>query len=450
MAGRQPSPTKQAIRDSIWGQTFGSVFPVLMMSGGLLALLIISILGEDAKLEIGIAIGISKGAMFARLLASPYVDVSWRKRFLVRGMIIAASISLVILLCPILAAAGHARPAAWLLIGSYGAYALALFTTSAAWFPLLLEVLPPRFRGRYFGAMRRGWKTSAFVAVLLSGLLLGRDPTPVRFMIVLVPAVLLQLARVWLFVRLPDPPPARHRSERSVWRDIARPFADAHYRFFALFVVLIAAAEHATLPFVVPFLKATLHFPTSVTLYASTGLTLGSIVSLVGWGRLADRVGNRFVFLAAIGITAVAFALFTLIPDYAVYPVPAFAVAFGGLLLTGVGTAGTGIAYTVRLLHIVPSQHAGPYTNLIQSMIGLVSGVLAVATGFALSRLPAEVAVGGTVLPVLRLYFLFTAGALLVVSLMLRRLPRIAEPRIRDVACRIAVGLPNPFDASRR
>ena len=78
-------------------------------------------------------LGVTKASMLARFLASPHVDVTWRRRFLVRGMAVAGFLSLLVLLSPVLAAAGHVRAAAWVLISSYGAYALALFTASAAW-----------------------------------------------------------------------------------------------------------------------------------------------------------------------------------------------------------------------------------------------------------------------------------------------------------------------------
>lgn len=412
----------------------GNVLFTLLRQGGLTSLLIIALVGRKAELEIGLAFLIIESSMLFRLIAAPHVDVTWRKRFLVRWMGISSVCSALLLVVPAIALAGHEEVGMWALLVVLAAYFFTTHAGAAAWFPLLHTILPPSLRGRYFGNMRMAWQVVGFGAVFLSGAALGRDPGLSRFYLVLVPAVILQFGRVWKYSQLPDPPPAQTRRDGIGWRAMLVPLRDAPYRHFLGFVVLASITLHAVVPFVVPFLKSELDFPASVTLCGTGCLGLGSILSLVRWGRLADRWGTRLVFLLSCSVTAGGFVMVASVPSYRGGALVAGAVAFVALALVGVGTAGTGIAYTVRLMRMVPEANASTYLNMTQAALGIASGLTAAAVGALLRWLPATFDLLSYSLPTFRAFFLLTVLGLAAILALIRFLPRLGEPSLRQAA----------------
>jgi len=441
------SPTRTAIRDSIIAQMFGAILPTLMRQGGISALLIISLIGRDAEFQIGLAFLVMQWAMLFRLLAAPYVDTAWRRRFLVRWIAGSAVCAALLLVVPVSAEFWDPGGAVWLLLGILAAFFVTMHIGAAAWFPLLSFILPPSLMGRYFGYMRRAWQVASYGAVFLSGLLLGGEPSLYRFYLVLVPAVLLQFGRVFMYARLPDPPPAKTEREGPVWSELARPLVDRGFRPFLIYVAMISVVQHAAVPFIVPFLKSELGFPTSVTLYGTAFFGLGSVLSLVSWGRLADRLGNRVTLLLSLVVTAAALGILALLPHYGAGGAAAMAVAVVGLVLTGVGTAGTGIAYTVRLMHLAPEEHSGPYLNVVQATFGVSGGLTAAIAGFALTRLPEQVALGDASVLTFRLFFAVVALATLALTYGVRRLTPVSERGLQQIVTDLSQGLPSPFSA---
>lgn len=426
----QSGRVRQAIDDSIVAQMMGGILPTLLRTGGVSALLIIALMGPRSEFQIGVAFFFMQWSMLVRMLVSPLVDVSRRQRFLVRGMLASSVMSIGLLAGPLLGWFGRPVLGGWVFIVSLTAYFIALWIGSAAWFPLLQYIVPSRLRGRYFGAMRQRWQVTSFGAVFLAGLFLGSDPSLAIFTFILLPAIVLQFGRVMMYARLPDPPPAKVAADMGPFlRRLAQPFRDRGFRRFMLYVALISLAQHSALPFVVPYLKTSLGFPASYTLYSTAVFGMGSVISLVAWGRLADQWGNRAVFLLSLLIGMLAFGLMSVIPAYGDgQRLPAVAMAAVAMLLIGIATAGIGIAHTVRLMRLAPPTDAGLYLNADQAMIGSISGLAALTTGVVLRFAPPVLVLGPVAISSFRLLFLLVAAGLLVLAVLVRRLPRISEP----------------------
>lgn len=419
---------RTAIRDSIMGQMAGCVTPTLVREGGVASLLIITLIGPDSEQPIGLAFLVIQWSLLIRFVTAPRVDHSWRKRFLQRWLLISSVLSAALLAVPLLGLAGWSELAVWIFIGVLAAYFLAMQVGVTAWFPLLSYIVPPRLRGRYFGTMRRAWQITGFGAVILCGMLLGQDPELVDFVWILAAAALLQFGRVLIFARLPDPPPARINPSSAGLRDMVAPLRDGPFLAFVTFALCIWIMQYATMPFVVPFLRTKLAFPASITLYGAGAFGLGSVLSLVRWGNLADRTGTRLVFLLS-GLTAVvALLLISTTPTYDEATTVAVLTALGGMILAGAGAAGIGIAYTVRLMAMAPERHASPYLNFCQAAIGLSSGLVAAGIGHLLAILPDDLAFGVHEVSTYRLFFIGLALFVLVVLTYLRRLARLGEP----------------------
>jgi len=204
---------------------------------------------------------------------------------------------------------------------------------AAAWVPFIAHVVPDAFRGRYFGHMRRAMRLAALAATVLAGWYLGKDPPLNRFYILFAALLVLNAMRPVLFRALPDPPPARNGKRENVLRSLRRPLHDPRFTGFAVFWAVLLMIRCTLGPFMVPFLKTELNFPSSTVVYVTSGTVLGGVLSLVGWGRLTDRWGNRGVFLVCTGLSVVCYLLLGITPGYAAGGPIAIVLAFAAFLL---------------------------------------------------------------------------------------------------------------------
>lgn len=184
-------------------------------------------------------------------------------------------------------------------------------------------------------------------------------------------------------------------------------------------------------PFVVPFLKEDLGFPSSVTAYASGALLLGMILGLTPWGRLADRLGNRVVLLANILILSGAFLLMSATPHYASSAAAGVIVAMSAFSLIGVAVGGLGIGHTVRQMYAAPRSSRSSYMAVFFMANGLVGAITSVLAGAMLDHFPASISLAGLDASPIRLFFILVSLLVLTNAILLWNLDPVAEKPIR-------------------
>jgi len=446
-AGRRKrnSVARDAIRNTILAQATGLILPQVLFQGGVISLLVLTLGGSE--FEVGVIFTVFNLCAVAQLFAAPYVDAGSRKRILLVSLLVAAiDISLLFLIYPLDHLLSDSA-ALWFLVAVVFGYAVAVNVATSAWFPLLTEIVPARIRGRFFGRMRMIWQLTSFVVTLLSGWFLGSNPTLGRFYLVFTLGIVFHFTRLYFIRRLPDPPPPRTGRSESILRDLHRPLADVQFRKFLTFIFIVFGLNAATLPFVIPYLKVDLGFPSSLSVYASASIAFGSVLSLVWWGKLADRWGNRFVFLLGILTTSLSFLLFALTPHFTVDAKRAFLTAALGFTLQGIGLSGIGIGHTVRMMVEAPAKYRGPYMALVGFSIGLFTGIGPFVSGLVLERLPASLSVFGTHVTTKRLFFVALALLMLGTLPLLRRLRPIAERRTQEILKTLIYTRPSRFGA---
>ena len=432
---RTPSPTRRSIRAIIAAQSFGAITIQVLVNGGVLALLLIELGGS--KTAVGAGFMANFLAQAARVISGRYVDVSDRKAMVVRWWLASSVVSATLLFPLFLVERIPETAAVWWVVGTFFVQQVALNIGGAAWHPWLGDIIPGRLQGRFFGNMRRVFQTSSLIVITAAGWYLGDDPTASRFIVVFALLIIGGFLRPLILLRVQRLPPTRGGPPERMLESLRRPLGDIEFRWFLLFWGANAFLVNVTRPFGVPFLRNDLLFPGSITIYASALLVLGMVVSLRPWGRTADRLGNRFVFLVNTVIMTSAFLLLAAVPGYPAAGWLAVLVAALSFLLTGVGLAGMGIAQIVRLMHAAPSDHRGPYMGLFFVTNGLVSAAASSLAGFVLDGLPKEIVLfGHTVLPI-RIYFMVMAFALLFTAPMIRRLSRVRERGLREALSRI-------------
>lgn len=427
--GKSRSETRTAIRTCIVAQTLGAPLPQVLINGGVLSLFILALGGT--KLAVGSVFAVNFAAQLIRVFAAPFIDVARPKRFVLFWVSLSSGIFAGLLLAvPIMNAWGD-KAAVWYVVGLFLLQRVTMNIGGHAWLSLLTVIIPGPLRGRFFGRMRATFQTASLLIMAVVGWYLGADPEPAAFQLVFLFLLVMAAARPFLFLRLPDPPPSHEGPRTSVISNIFTPLRDRGWREFILFWMALAFAANLGRPFIVPFLKEDLGFPTSVTAYASTALLLGMVLGLMPWGRLADRFGNKVVFLANIIVLAAAFALLSFTPDYATSALMGLVVGIASFALIGLAIGGLGIGHTVRQMYAAPGRRRSSYMAVFFTANGLVGGTTTVLAGALLDQFPPYVVIAGLAISPMRLFFLLVAVLILATALLLWRLDAVAEKPIQ-------------------
>ena len=166
---------------------------------------------------------------------------------------------------------------------------------STGWFPLLQDIVPSRYTGRFFARLRTSWQTASLIALITAAFVLGKDPSWIRFEILFVIAVIAEAAKAWpvhYMVEKPlpqDPPPMTIRDR------VAEYYADPAMRHYSLYILFYIVASTAMEPFKIKLLND-LGYGYGFILASTAMVGFGAVVSLRFWGSIADKFGNRSIF----------------------------------------------------------------------------------------------------------------------------------------------------------
>lgn len=440
---RTPSDTRVAIRNTIFAQMCGAVLPQMLVQGGLASLLVMAAGGND--FHVGLVFTIGSLALLGRLVVAPIIDTMSPRVFLIRGLALAGITACGIFLAwPVQHWVGSTA-ALWYVIAILSLYQLVDYLGSAAWFPLLNFIVPPRLRGRYFGQMRRAWQATLFIIMIAAGAMLGESSTLLQFYPVLLIAVLFYFLRIYFLWLLPDPPPARTGQKESMVTSLGRPIRDARYRIFLVFLTINAFIVALVVPFAAPFMKKDLGIPDGYVVYATSAMLIGAMLTLPYWGRVADAIGNRFVLFVGLAMQTIAIAMLASAPTYADHTVACMSMCVGSFFLIGIGQSCYGIGQTVRQFHLSPHKYHGAYSNIVNATMGVSMACAAFAGGLIYNALPTTLPLAGYDTLSKRPFFFMAAGLLLMMIAMLRLLVPIREPHATRIARMIVYNLPAPI-----
>lgn len=432
---------RSSIRTIIFGQCFGAPLPQVLINGGVFSLLILQLGGS--KFEVGLVFMLNFLAQIIRVFSARYADVRDTRSMYIRWAHTSNLVFLLFFLVEPIRRRVGADVAIVFACAVFLAQRVAINVGATAWQPMLAAIVPPSLRGRFSGAMRMAFQSVSLVVILLAGAFLGDEPSIWRFYVVFAVLLLLSSIRPFLILRLPKPAVASNAVPEKITRNIARPFRDAHFRRFLLFWGYLVFAINLARPFTVPFLKQDLGFPSSMTIYTSSLLVMGMAISLLRWGRLADRLGNRLVFLVNIVLMAVSFLFLALTPVYDASPVFAVVLGAGSILLMGVAIGGQGIAHTVRTMNAAPDRFRGSYMSAFFIVNGIIAGITSSVSGLILDLLPATITLFSHEILLLRLYFPGAAILILVSLVGLVRITPVSELPIRETMSIFVESLPS-------
>lgn len=176
----------------------------------------------------------------------------------------------------------------------------------ASWLSWLAALVPRRLRGRYFSIRNSAANLTCLMSVPLAGFVVSKYPggSIAGYGIVLAIAILAGLISLGFQWRMVDVNPQEQRhEEQGKQRELSflACFRDANFLRFLIYFSIWMFAVNLSAPFFNLYMLDNLALDVSwVTIYNS--LTSGAnLLMLIFWGKLADRVGNRFILLT-VGI----------------------------------------------------------------------------------------------------------------------------------------------------
>ena len=271
---------------------------------------------------------------------------------------------------------------AWILYWLLAAAALRSITDSiggAGWLPVLQDNVPSRITGKFFGTFRMYWQSSVMVSLLLIAWFLGSEPAWWKFCTVFAIGEVCFILKIFFLKQLKEKPISRQSDAfPSSWGVLKRAVADHNMRHFLGYILLYNVATFMCLPFQIKYLKD-LGYSAGYIVAATSMVSVGAILSLRFWGKLADRFGNRSIFgVSHIGIMVV-LAGWILVGDNAFSAVFIFVLYVGWSIFQSANS----IAQTRHMFHTVPETDQSNLV-IINAFISLSVAIAPLASGLFL------------------------------------------------------------------
>lgn len=208
----------------------------------------------------------------------------------------------------------------WLLIMGAAMYFSCNHFTAPTWTSFIADHLDQHERGAYFARRALIVATVSFGALCAAGGLLSLWPPRtawVGFVLVFLAAGTARLFSAFALRPLPDLPHREPRSGHEGFRAFLRR-SSRSFRRFLLFSSLMHLAVLVAGPYFVLYMLRDLHFSyLDYGGWLAAGV-LGQLLTLQGWGRFADRFGNK-ALLSITGFIVPVLPMFYLLTTSALF-----------------------------------------------------------------------------------------------------------------------------------
>ncbi len=267
----------------------------------------------------------------------------------------------------------------WLLLTVAAFSALLGSLGGVAWLSWMADLVPIGLRGRYFGSRNVVCGLASALATFAGGWYLDRFAAagpPWGFATLFGFAVLAGCGSVGYLRRIPEPPVGAAPTRGPFLELVRQPFGDRNFRQLVRFSILWNGAVHFAAPFFTVYMLESLRVSYVQVASLATLSTMAHLVTIRGWGRLADQYGNRPVMLVT-GTLAAPIPLLWLAVDGGNFAWLAPVIH----LLGGAAWAGHGLAAGNLLLRLAPRAHNAVYFSTFAALSGVGSAVGPVLAG---------------------------------------------------------------------
>jgi MFS family permease len=340
---------------------------------------------SGSEFAVGLALGAQTlGGALSSILGATLIE--HRKRVLPMGMLVGWGMRLGILG---LALSGFFLPDHWALISAcvfLGLFGLFNGIQSVIFNYLMAKVIPLRLRGRLSGLRNfLAGLTAAGVAYLGGKYFVGMNAWGNGYATTFLLAFVLTSIglSMLMILREPEPPEVRARSNflRRVREIPALLSSDTALSHFYLAASLVALGGMAV-PFYVLYAGHSIGLSGANLGILSTALLLSQTGANLLWGVMADRAGNRIVFLLSVAIWMLSTVLLM-----QVHSLLGLAIVFAGL---GAGQGGFGNSSQIMILEFGTRADLPMRIAVLSSVTSLMNTVGLVAGGLMAQHLSLE------------------------------------------------------------
>ncbi len=306
------------------------------------------------------------GSSLPPVLIAPHTERLRRKKpFLLTMTTFERLPYLVLAIVTPLLAGSHPALLLWLFFAMVGIGTWFGGMGLPAWLDLLARMLPPDWRGRFFGFSIALGGLLGVIGAAIAALLLERFDWPGGFALCFA-CTTVSLAVSFVFIassREPAPveaaPPAS-ASHAGYWRRLPGIVRDdRNFAWYLVATVLISAAGMATSFYIVDA-KRTLHLTDASAGVYAVVLMAASTVGNVAWGYVGDHIGHKRVIEGGALCTGLAALIALLVHG------PGIGFAGYGLvfMLVGISTSGLQLAAFTFIVDFAPIAQRPTYIGL--------------------------------------------------------------------------------------
>lgn len=314
------------------------------------------------------------------------------------------------------------------------------------WRAWMGQLVPDKFRGRFFSIRTRIAMLTSFVAFLAGGGLLYLSEQVelawLGFAFLFFVALGGRAVSTLLLSKMHDdhslPTNAERRPLGEKLNHLWQLLADREFRRFALFLAGLQCFVALSGPFFAIYMLRDLQF-TYLQFALSTGSSiLAQFLMLKIWGRVCDKKGNRYVM-------AIGGAIIPMLPLLWLFS-DSFFYLIGVQMLGGIAWSGFTLASSNYLYDLKPRDvNFAGYAAVSSAMGALAVSLGALSGGYLISLVPEQVSLSGLLLHIERpIAVIFILSTLLRAAIALWYLPRAPElrvrqrGRVRDLVIRVA------------
>jgi len=231
-----------------------------------------------------------------------------------------------------------------------------LYTLS--WFPMMVDLVPEKERGDYFGRLRFIILVVTFIAMKISSEILGDKPGFLAFFWVFLilcivqatrPIILLPLSRVSNLAERTEQPRRKIKPMAVLWSI----FSKRESRLSTCYFMSLSFIGMLIGPFLIPFLMSVLGMSAAFCIFLSSMNVAGYGLTVMMWGRLNDLKGSRYVLFSSLLLAPLYWMTFCRITTI---PAPHLPHVLTGLyFISGIVSAGQDMAKTTRRMTLAPA-----------------------------------------------------------------------------------------------
>ncbi|MBR2643219.1 MAG: MFS transporter [Lentisphaeria bacterium] len=167
---------------------------------------------------------------------------------------------------------------------------------SAAWYPILSQILLPEERGNFLGFMRFSYNIIIGCVFFLIGVFMGEKPPILLLQTIVAIVGIMMLGRSYFINTIPLPPhvPQKYDLKKALSISIK----NGPLIGFAVYVCFVQCAFAPVLPMTLIYLKSAIGLPDNTVQQISSLGFVGSICAFFLYGRMVKRFGIRNLELA--------------------------------------------------------------------------------------------------------------------------------------------------------